>query len=445
VGIRKGEILVKIKELFVAAALLPAAAGAASSDTQSLSGRWSVSGELFGTRLFMDLSLEQQGDALTGKYDGSDLAGTRKGKHVHFVVSESDSAKDMVDADYADGKLTGTVQESDSGDPDHKTRYAFTAIRVPEVKPGQAKRYDFKPSVFYRAFSPFNEPVLAVDSGDTIHTTTVDAGGVDGDKVKRSLGGNPQTGPFYVRQAMPGDTLAVHLVRVKLNRDYAISDDDFASRAADSDIAILAKDLGKEVRWHLDRERNMASLEEPGEHTAHYEVPLRPMLGCIATSPPPVAGPMPSGDSSGSGGNMDFNQIVEGATVYLPVSVPGALLYLGDGHALQGDGEINGNALETSLEVEFTVEVISGRKTPAPRVESATRLTALYYAGSLDDAFRGATHNMSDWLTERYKLTAPEIAEVIGTAAHYEVAEVADRNAGIALSIDKERLATLAQ
>jgi acetamidase/formamidase len=133
---------------------------------------------------------------------------------------------------------------------------------------------------------------------------------------------------------------------------------------------------------------------------------------------------MPSGDSSRFGGNMDFNQIVEGATVYLPVAVPGALLYLGDGHALQGDGEVNGNALETSLDVEFSVEVIPGKQVPSPRVESATRLIALAYGGSLDDAFRGATRNMADWLTERYKLTPSEAAEVIGTAAHYEVTEV---------------------
>src|SRR5207249_8516100 len=87
--------------------------------------------------------------------------------------------------------------------------------------------------------------------------------------------------------------------------------------------------------------------------------------------------PPGSGDYGRYGGNMDFNEIVEGATVYLPVSVPGALLYVGDGHALQGDGELNGNALETSMDVEFTVDVIPGKRVPGPRVESATHIMAM--------------------------------------------------------------------
>src|SRR5204863_1534762 len=86
-------------------------------------------------------------------------------------------------------------------------------------------------------------------------------------------------------------------------------------------------------------------------------VPVRPMLGCIGTAPAPANGAPRTGDSGDYGGNMDFNEVVEGATVYLPVAVPGALLYFGDGHALQGDGELNGDALETSLDVEITVEV----------------------------------------------------------------------------------------
>ena len=141
---------------------------------------------------------------------------------------------------------------------------------------------------------------------------------------------------------------------------------------------------------------------------------------------------------------MDFNEIVEGATVYLPVSVPGALLYVGDGHALQGNGELNGNALETSMDVEFTVDVIPGKRVPGPRVESATHLIAMGLAGSLDDAFRGATANMAQWLTEEYKLTLSKVGQVLGTSAEYKVSEVADRNAGMVLKINKERLKLLA-
>ena len=135
--------------------------------------------------------------------------------------------------------------------------------------------------------------------------------------------------------------------------------------------------------------------------------------------------------------------IVEGATVYLPVSVPGALLYVGDGHAAQGDGELNGNALETSMDVEFTVGVVSHKPLMNPRVESATHIMAMGLAGSLDDAFRAATANMAQWLADGYKLTPSEIAQVLGTAAEYKVSEAADRNAGIVLKIAKERLQPL--
>jgi amidase len=177
---------------------------------------------------------------------------------------------------------------------------------------------------------------------------------------------------------------------------------------------------------------------------ARYTVPVRPMLGCIATASPPGFATPPTQDSGFYGGNMDFNEIIEGATVYLPVSVPGALLYLGDGHAVQGDGEINGNALETSLDVEFTVDVIPGRRLSAPRVESATHIVAMGLDGSLDEAFRQATSNMAGWLADDYKLTPSEIAEVIGSAAEYKVSEAADRNAGVVLKINKDRLKALA-
>ena len=137
---------------------------------------------------------------------------------------------------------------------------------------------------------------------------------------------------------------------------------------------------------------------------------------------------------------MDFNEIVEGATVYLPVRVPGALLYVGDGHAAQGDGELNGNALETSMEVEFTVDILPGKRLAGPRVESSTHVMAVGLGGSLEDAMREATSNMAQWLEQDYKLNVSEIAQVLGTAAEYKISEVADRNAGIVLKINKERL-----
>jgi len=134
------------------------------------------------------------------------------------------------------------------------------------------------------------------------------------------------------------------------------------------------------------------------------------------------------------------NEIIEGATVYLPVAQPGALLYVGDGHAAQGDGELNGNALETSMEVEFTVDVIPSKSLMTPRVESTTHIMTVGLGGSLEDALRAATSSLGQWLEQDYRLTPSEIAMVLGSSVEYTISEVADRNAGVAAKLRKDRL-----
>jgi len=142
---------------------------------------------------------------------------------------------------------------------------------------------------------------------------------------------------------------------------------------------------------------------------------------------------------------MDFNENKEGATVNLQARVPGALIYVGDGHAAMGDGELNGNGLETAMDVEFRVEVIPNRPTPHPRVETEDRIMALGYEGSLDESLKTATANMQRWLASDYALNPSEVAQVIGTAATIRVTEAADRNSGVAVILDKARLKTLAK
>ena len=207
-----------------------------------------------------------------------------------------------------------------------------------------------------------------------------------------------------------------------------------------SELAVMMKDGGKTIRWHIDVAKGVAYPEGAGTDLANYTVPLKPMLGCIATAVRPTQAPPPTGDSGGWGGNMDFNEIGEGATVYLPVANPGALLYLGDAHAEQGDGELNGNALETSMEVEFSVDVIQGTHLFDRRIETSTHIITMGLSASLDDALKGATEGMAKWLNEDYKLTPSETAQVLGTAAEYKVSEVADRNSGVVLKINKNRL-----
>jgi amidase len=418
-------------------------AGRVAAATEALANHWLVTEDLHGTAIYGRLDIEVQGQKITGEYFGDKFEGSVDGGAIHLIAKDSSGGTSKVDGALKGGVLSGTVIETDTEDDSHPDRYSFTAIPIRQEHRSTPVHHEFTPSVFYREFSASNKPVLTVNPGDSIHTTTVDAAGTDQDGLRRVLGGNPQTGPFYVQSAMPGDTLVVHLTRLRLNRDYAISDDGLVGRATDNRLAVKMQDAGKTVVWHLDIAHSLASLQKPDAHMADYAVPVRPMLGCIATAPEPSRGAPNTGDSGSYGGNMDFNEIVEGVTLYLPVSVPGALLYLGDGHAAQGDGELNGNALETSLDVEFTVDVIPGRRTPGPRVESTSHIMAMGLAGSLDDAFKSATANMARWIAEDYKLTASEIAELFGTAAEYRVSEVADRNAGVVLKINKERLAAL--
>lgn len=408
-----------------------------------LTGKWVVSADFYGTDLLFRLDLQQQGDKLTGEFGGDKLEGTVSGNSLHFLAKDNDGGSEEVKATFQGDTMMGTAVFVDGSDLEHPVTHLFTAKLVPARRAGPPQHHEFTPTAFYRQFSPLNKPVLTVSPGDSIHTTTVDAGGTDEKGVTRVLGGNPETGPFYIETASPGDTLVVHFTRIRLNRDYAISDDGIVGRAVDNDLAVKVKDLFKDVRWHLDRERGVATSQKPGDHLKQFTVPIRPMLGCVATAPGIAQAPPPTGDSGRWGGNMDFNEIVEGSTVYLPVNVPGALLYVGDGHAAQGDGELNGNALETSMDVEFTVDVLSGKRVPGPRVESPTHIIAMGLAGSLDDAFRGATSNMAAWLTEKYALTPSEIAQVLGTSAEYKVSEVADRNAGMVLMLRKDRLQAL--
>jgi acetamidase/formamidase len=409
----------------------------------SVAGRWVVTSDFYGTPLTFSLELNQDGDKLTGNFDGDKLEGTIQGGSLHFLAKDEQNGTEECNAKVQGDTISGTLVFANGDDPEPPTTHPFTAKIVPQRKAGPPQRHEFTPTIFYRQFSAANKPVLTVSPGDTIHTTTVDAGGKDEKGVTRVVGGNPETGPFYVETAAPGDTLVVNLTRLRLNRDFAESDDYLVGRALDTGLAVKMKDMGKSVRWHLDTQRGVATPEKPGEHIKQYTVPLRPMLGCVAVAPGSAQAAPGTGDSGRWGGNMDFNEIVEGATIYLPVNVSGALLYVGDGHAAQGDGELNGNALETSMDVEFTVDVIPGKSVRGPRVESATHIMAMGLSGSLDDAMREATANMAQWLTDEYKLTPSEVAQVLGTSAEYKVSEVADRNAGMVLKINKERLRPL--
>lgn len=406
---------------------------------ESLSGTWTIVFDTHGRAEQGLLTLTQDGEKITGKFDDHALEGTLRGDRLELTARKK-SADDMIRASVKSGKISGTILWSALDGHARPDSFTFTAVPVIARPTTPPRRHDFKPATYHNQFSALNAAVLHVAPGDTIATTTIDAAGFDADSVGRSAGGNPQTGPFYIDSAMPGDMLAVHFKRIRLNRDWAITNYRLVERAVGRGQAIVQKDVRGAAYWKLDREKMIGTLEKPGLHLGNFAVPLRPMLGCVGVATQ-ASWPAPdSGDAGSYGGNMDFNEIVEGATVYLPVLVPGALLYVGDGHAAQGDGELSGAGLETSMDVEFTVDIVPGKSIPNPRAESATHIMALAHAGSIDTAIRAATGNMATWLAEDYKLEPAEVTQVLGTVAQYRISEIADRDAGVVMMIDKERL-----
>lgn len=410
---------------------------------QDLTGSWLLTADYYGTTRYMALDLEQQGSKLVGRFRTRELEGFVEDKVISFSTKNDRGDKEVVKCRIEGRRLIGSVVATCQKDPLQRECYQFIGVLAQRWRRGSPRRHEFVPSTFCREFSALLKPVLKIAPGDSVHTITIDAQGNDAEGVRRSVGGNPQTGPFFVESAFPGDMLVVRLIRLRPSRDWAKSTDGIVERGLSAEMAIKMRDGGRTVRWHLDLGKGVATLENPEEHLTNYSIPIRPMLGCIAVAPSPAHAAPDTRDSGSWGGNIDFNEVVEGAKIYLPVRNPGALLYIGDGHAAQGDGELNGNALEVSMDVEFTVDIVPGKRLSAIRVESPTHFIAMGLSGSLDDAFRAATANMAEWLTEDYKLSSREIAQVLGTSAEYRVSEVADRNSGIVLKLNKDILQSL--
>ena len=404
----------------------------------NLSGDWQATVHVFGSTQYAIVHLEQTGDKVTGTIFGTKIECQVQSNVCAGTVREDDNPPNGT----IRMTLKGAEIQAEGSDTDGP--FDFIARR-PMVTGGAPRTHQFTPTKFYNYFSSKYEPVLHVAPGDTIETWSVDAGGFDASGKRRSPGGNPLTGPFYVDGAWPGDTLVVKLNRVRLTRDTAMSGDQIVASALGPGYYRNQKlDEKFSSDWTLDRAAGVARLTKPSEHLKNYTVPLKPMLGCIAVAPPQEMS-FRSGYLGAWGGNMDFNQLGEGTTVYLPVMHPGALLFLGDGHAAQGDGELTGDALETSMEFSVTVELVKNKNVPQPRAENAQFRMASGIANSLPEALQQATTNLSRWLADDYKLTPNEIAIVLGTAMQYQIAEVVDPLVHVVAKIDKKALAGLPQ
>lgn len=308
--------------------------------------------------------------------------------------------------------------------------------RAPQV-------HDYDPQHFQTHYSPYAEPVMHLAPGDSVRTRTLDSRGQDRDLKPRAPRGNPLTGPFYVDGAMPGDTLVVHLDRVRINRDTAYQTDLVASTALDTGyLQRIAGEKSGFTRWKIDAASGTARIIEPSGRMSAYAIKLSPMLGCIGVAPSHDE-VLTAGHLGPFGGNMDSPEVKEGATLYIPVFQPGALLFLGDGHAEQGAGELPGQGLETSMDVQFSVDVIPGHALGQVRTENADYVMIMGTGATVDAAMKSATTEMSRWLADTYGLTPHDIAPLLGTAMEYEIAEVVDSEYDVVAKVRKDALASL--
>jgi len=311
--------------------------------------------------------------------------------------------------------------------------------------------HHFEPTHFHPTMGS-HPPVLTIKDGDTVITWCVDAGGHDRDFKSVTPGGNPQTGPFYVEGAEPGDQLAVHFDCMWPNRKTGFTGKVVAPWVVDPQfVHQLPRETAPGPRpsppderhvdlWDLDLERGNISLRAPRPGLeALRELKIDPMLGCFGVAP--ARGQAISCSTSGQyGGNMDYRGFTNGVTVYLPVFVEGALFHLGDGHAIQGDGEIVGTGIEISFDVQFTVRLIKQKPAFWPRGENADSIFAVGNARPLDQCVQHATTELMRWLEQDYGLDYRASSILFGQCIRYDLGNIFDPAYTMVARIEKRYL-----
>ncbi len=307
--------------------------------------------------------------------------------------------------------------------------------------PASAQTIRFEPTGGVPTFT-VREPVLTIAPGATVETRTFSKPGDYYDP--KTAGPWPgEVGPIRIEGAAPGDTLVVKIVRLRPNRDNAISNitpTSLGSLVGDARTRMLNDPLpARRFVWQIDRQRMTASLDLPASASKRIEIPLRPMLGRVATAPAgdEAWGGLWPGDF---GGNMDAPDVTEGATVYLPVFHDGALFYFGDFHAAQGDGEICGSGLESTADVTFRFDLVKGKKIRWPRLENDEFIMVAGSVRPLIDALRIAHVELVEWLVAEYGFDKLDAYQVVSQAGSMRVANVVDPNYTVVAKFPKTLL-----
>ena len=281
----------------------------------------------------------------------------------------------------------------------------------------------FEPTVGYPTFA-VREPVLRIRPNTILHSRTN-----TGAYYEPGGGAFPgEVGPFYIEGATPGDTLVVEIIEVKPNHDLAGAQlyPDFGGLATDSRLRLLNDPIeARRYEWRLDPEAMTGTVELPGSEMGEITIDLRPMLGRVAVAPrgeEAFAGLWP-GDF---GGNLDAQEVRPGTTVYLPVFHEGAYFYFGDGHARQGEGEVNGTGLETSMDVVLRIDLIKGQAIDWPRFEDDEYIMVAGSARPLIDAFRLAHVELIEWLEADYGFGRWDAYMLVGQLGESSVANIVD-------------------
>lgn len=296
------------------------------------------------------------------------------------------------------------------------------------------------PQILHNTLGP-HAPILTIASGETVTAETVDAHGFDHRGERIGDRPNPMTGPFLIEGAEPGDALLISIRDIRLTRATGWTFDVLAPNVVEPQ-AVSRFPERRKTEWMIDTAIGRARLADPPPALRDWSVAIEPMIGCFGVAP--ALGQAISTATSGPyGGNMDYRGFRAGVEVMFPVFAPGALFFLGDVHARQGDGEIVGTGIETAAEVTFTAKVLKRTPINWPRGFTADEIFTIGNARPLDQALQHATTEMLNWLMEDYGLDEVAASHVMGQHVRYDVANVFNPAYSVVCRIAREALSGL--
>lgn len=309
------------------------------------------------------------------------------------------------------------------------------------------KRHSLKSdlnTVHWGWFDAAMVPALTIDSGDRVTIETV-SGAPDnlpgaGHRVppelleihahaERRMPGHLLTGPLAVNGAAPGDVLEVRILDIRLRQDWG-----YTLVRPLAGALPLEVETAEQIITTLDAARNIGRLPWG------TELPLRPFFGVMGVAPPPGWGAISTVQPRCHGGNIDNKELVAGTTLYLPVHADGALFSVGDGHGVQGDGEVCITAIETALEGTFEMHLHKGLGWDFPRAETPEHLVSMGFHEDLDTAARDAIRRMIDWVTERTDLGRNQALMLLSLAGDVRITQMVNQEKGSHMMLPKTAL-----